>query len=131
MSGTIQTRYFVGFSTVDTSVKRTQYTDLDLIKKDLINALYTKVGERVMMPTYGCIIWDMLFEPLTADNISLIQQNVTEIVEADGRIVLNDVIVTQYDSGIQLQLDLYYQPLNLVDQFKITFDQSSLGLISQ
>jgi phage baseplate assembly protein W len=122
---TSQSRIFVGFSSVDASIKKTQFADLDLIKRDLVNNFYTRRGERVMNPTFGCIIWDMLFEPMTSDNIQLIITDCASIVAADGRVVLNDINLIEYDAGIQLQMALYYQPLNIVDQFSLNFDRRS------
>lgn len=121
-----QSRIFVGFSSVDASIKKTQFADLDLIKRDLVNNFYTRKGERVMNPNFGCIIWDMLFEPMTNDNIQLILADCSSIVAADGRVVMNDINLIEYDSGIQLQMALYYQPLNIVDQFSLNFDRRSV-----
>ena len=79
-----------------------------------------------MNPTFGCIIWDMLFEPMTPDNIQAILDDCTSIVAADGRVVINDINLIEYDNGIQLQMALYYQPLNIVDQFSLNFDKRSV-----
>ena len=118
-------RIYVGFSTVDASIKKTQWTDLELIKRDLANAFYTRIGERLMNPTFGCIIWDMLFEPMTESALAQIQENCLSIVEADGRVSVQNFNLIQYDSGIQLQIDLYYAPTNSVDAFSLNFDQKS------
>jgi phage baseplate assembly protein W len=126
MASTTRTRLFVGYSSVDTSIKQTQYTDLDLIKRDLINHFYTRKGERVMMPTFGSIIWDMIFEPMTADNVTLIVEDSTNIVQQDTRINLQSINLVQYDHGIQLQMNIYYQPLNIVEAFSLDFDRRTV-----
>ena len=118
-----QSRIFVGFSSVDASIKKTQFSDLELIKRDLVNNFYTRKGERVMNPTFGCIIWDMLFEPMVEDNIQAILTDCYSIVAADSRVTINDINLIEYDNGIQLQMALYYQPLNTVDQFSLNFDR--------
>ena len=118
-----QSRIFVGFSSVDASIKKTQFSDLELIKRDLVNNFYTRKGERVMNPTFGCIIWDMLFEPMVEDNIQAILTDCYSIVAADSRVTINDINLIEYDNGIQLQMALYYQPLNIVDQFSLNFDR--------
>jgi len=118
-------RIFVGFSSVDASIKKTQWADLDLIKRDLVNHFYTRKGERVMNPTFGCIIWDMLFEPMSDTNVALIEEDVLSIVSADGRVSVQNFNLIQLDSGLQLQLDLYYAPANIVDAFSLNFDQQS------
>lgn len=121
-----RTRLFIGYSSVDTSIKRTQYTDLELIKRDLVNNFYTRKRERVMHPDFGSIIWDMLFEPMTSDNLQLIIDDCYQIVAADGRVQIRDIKLTEYDNGLQLQIDLYYQPLDIVEVFSIEFDRRSV-----
>jgi hypothetical protein len=116
---------FKGYSTIDTTVKKTSWTDLDLIKRDLTNALYTRVGERVMNPTLGCVIWDLLFEPMTPENISIIQDNVTNIIASDGRVSITDFNLVQLDGAIQLQMNLYYAPANIVDAYTLNFEQKN------
>ena len=131
MSTTITTTYpnrmYIGYSSVNvTSIKKTQFSDLELIKIDLVNNFYTRIGERVMKPTYGCIIWDKLFEPMTDENIQEILENCTSIVANDGRVTLNDINLIKYENGIQLQMSLFYAPTNTVDQFILNFDQRSV-----
>jgi phage baseplate assembly protein W len=123
MSQSLASRIFVGFSSVDTSIKQTQWTDLELIKRDLINHFYTRRGERVMRPSFGCIIWDLLFEPMTADNVSLIVEDATNIVQLDGRVAIQTINLVEYEHGIQLQINLIYEPLNIVDTFTLDFDR--------
>ena len=40
--------------------------------------LATAPGERVMRPEFGCRIWDLLFEPVTANLLGLMAQAVRE-----------------------------------------------------
>jgi len=126
MARSPQTRIFVGYSSTDTSIKKTQWTDLDLIKRDLANHFYTRRGERVMRPEFGCIIWDLLFEPMIDENINAIVDDCRLIVGSDPRVTLNDIKVVEYDNGLQVQMDLYYPELDLVEQFKIDFDRRSV-----
>ena len=126
MARSPQTRIFVGYSSTDTSIKKTQWTDLDLIKRDLANHFYTRRGERVMRPEFGCIIWDLLFEPMIDENINLIVEDCRTIIANDPRVTLNDIKVVEYDNGLQVQMDLYYPALDLVEQFKIDFDRRSV-----
>lgn len=121
-----QSRFYIGYSSVDSSIKKTQFSDLDLIKRDLANNFYTRKGERLMNPTFGCIIWDMLFEPMTSDNIKAILDDCNTIVANDGRVTINSINLIEYDNGIQLQMDLYYTKLNTVDQFSLNFDRRNL-----
>ena len=130
MANSASNRLFVGYSSVDTSIKQTQYTDLDLINRDLINHFYTRKGERVMMPTFGSIIWDMIFEPMTADNVTLIVDDSTNIVQQDTRVNLQSINLVEYDHGIQLQMNIYYQPLDIVEAFSLDFDRRTVETTS-
>jgi phage baseplate assembly protein W len=124
-------RLFVGFSSVDSTIKGTQYQDLELIKRDLVNHFYTRKGERLMNAQFGCIIWDLMFEPMTDDIVNLIVEDATQIVQSDGRVVLKDINLVQYDHGVQLQMNLLYTPLDIVDQFSLDFDRRNLESTEQ
>lgn len=121
-----RTRLFIGYSSVDVNIKQTQWTDLDLIKRDLINHLYTRKGERVMRPDFGSQIWDLLFEPLTVDVVSAIVDDATQIVQLDNRVQLQSINLVELDHGIQLQMNLYYAPLNIVEAFSVDFDRRNV-----
>ncbi len=126
MAVSSRTRLFIGYSSVDASIKQTQWTDLDLIKRDLINHLYTRKGERVMRPDFGSIIWDMLFEPMTVDVVTQIVDDATQIVQLDNRVSLQSINLVELDHGIQLQMNLFYAPLNIVDAFQVDFDRRNV-----
>src|SRR3954471_15267969 len=54
--------------------------------------LSTVPGERVMRPDFGCAMWEMLFAPLTAGTLGLIEQSVREALERwEPRIELESV----------------------------------------
>jgi len=118
-----------GFSTVNTSSEGFVLYDLELIKQDLLNHFHTRRGERLMNPTFGTIIWDMLFEPMTEELKESIVNNVNEIINYDPRLVAQNVIVTTYESGIQIECILKYLPYNIQQSMQLRFDQSA-GLLS-
>jgi len=78
-----------------------------------------------MNPSYGTVIWDLLFEPLTDEVQNLILQNVNEIVNSDPRVQASNVVVTGYDTGIQVVVTLTYSPYNLSETLRIQFDQTA------
>jgi len=121
---------YKGFSTVSSDTENFKLYDFALIKQDLLNHFYIRQGERLMNPTFGTIIWDMLFEPLTEQTKDLILQNVNEIVNYDPRITAQDVIVTQYESGLQIECNLTYLSYNISERLQLQFDQNN-GLLSQ
>jgi phage baseplate assembly protein W len=118
-------RAYRGISTVaDPKGSYTLY-DLSLIKQDIINHLHIRQGEKLENPEFGCIIWDLLFDPLTEDLKELIAENVTEIMNYDPRVNVDSLIVSQYESGIQVECELTYKPYNISEALKFRFDQDN------
>lgn len=116
-------RFFTGFSTLGTSKSRSWVLyDLDLIKRDLLNHFHTRLGERVMRPTFGCAIWDYLYEQLTPDVVERVETEVTRIVNLDTRTEARSIKVQTHEHGIVVIVDLYYRPYDMAEQFRIEFD---------
>ena len=124
-NSTVVPQMYKGFSTVNTNTQNFILYDFELIKQDLMNSFYVRQGERLMNPAYGCIIWELLFEPLTEDIKDLILQNVNQILNADPRVQAGNVIVTPYDTGIQIECTLKYLPYNISESLRIKFDQNN------
>ena len=120
---------YKGFSTVAGVTDSFSLYDLQLIKQDLLNHFHIRLGERLERPEFGTIIWDLLFEPLTEDLKNLIAQNVTAIINYDPRIKAEQIVVTSYESGIQIECVLVYYPYNIQEAIQLRFDQEN-GLVS-
>ena len=121
---------YKGFSTVNTNTENFSLYDFELIKQDLFNHFYTRQGERLMQPEFGTIIWDLLFEPLTPEIKNLVLENINQIVNYDPRVKAENVIVTSYDQGIQVQCTLIFLPYNISQTLQLRFDQAN-GLLMQ
>ena len=102
--------------------------DLALIKQDLLNHFHIRQGEKLSDPTFGCIIWDILFEPFTPSIQEAIVDNVTSIINFDQRLSVDDVIVDTYEQGIQVECSVTYLPYDISEQLKFKFDQKN-GLL--
>jgi phage baseplate assembly protein W len=129
-TGDITPKMYKGFSTVSTESENFNLYDIALVKQDLLNHFYVRQGERLMQPLFGTIIWDLLFEPLTEQVKDLILQNVNQIINYDPRIKADSVIVTSYESGIQIECMLTYLPYNVSQALQLRFDQAN-GLLAQ
>ena len=121
-------RTYRGFSTVSPDSENFSLYDLSLIKQDLLNHFHIRQGEKLNDPTFGTIIWDLIFEPLTQDVNQLVLDNVTAIINYDPRVQANSIIVSSYQTGIQIECELTYLPYNVSEKIRFRFDQS-LGLI--
>lgn len=115
------TRYR-GFSTID-QYKKFRLTDLDLIKRDLLNNFSIRKGEKLMNPEFGSIIWNTLFEPLTADVKALIVDDIQRIVRSDPRVRMDNVLVDQFEYGLQIQIELTFLPDNYSDVLSLQFNR--------
>jgi phage baseplate assembly protein W len=123
------TKAYKGFSTISPDASSFALYDLPLIKQDLINHFHIRQGERLENPTFGTIIWDMLFEPLTEDVKQLIVKDVETIINYDPRLVADKVTVTQYDHGIQIECSLTYLPYYITEALRLRFDKDN-GLLA-
>jgi phage baseplate assembly protein W len=126
---TIVQRYR-GFSTVSKNTQNFALYDFELIKQDLLNHFYVRQGERLMQPDFGTIIWDLLFEPLTPEVQNLILQNVNQIFNSDPRIQASNIVITPYDTGLQIECSLKYLLYNLQETLQMKFDQAN-GLLTR
>ena len=120
-----RTKLFVGFSTQDSNLRNQNFADLELVKRDLMNTFFTRPGERLMMPTYGCGIWDLLFEPFDEYIKDQIVAQCEAVIATDPRVQLINTVVTQVDQGLRVQMDLLYVPWGVVTSFSLDFDQRS------
>jgi phage baseplate assembly protein W len=81
-----------------------------------------------MNPNYGTVIWDLLFEPMTPEVQDLITKNVNQIFNSDPRVRASDILITPYETGLQIQCILRYLPYNIQQNLQIKFDQAN-GLL--
>lgn len=123
-----QTKIFVGYSTVDTNSKQQQFADIPLIKRDLYNHFNTIPGQRVMMPTYGCAVWNLLFEPFDEAVKDAVVAECTKVVMSDSRVILQSITVNEFNQGLVVQMELLYQPYNVIDTFSIEFDRRAVSM---
>lgn len=120
---------YKGISTVNPDSTNAVLYDIALIKQDIINHFHIRQGEKLSDPTFGTIVWDILFEPMTEQIRSLITKNVTRIVNSDPRVTIDRVIVDDYEHGIQIECDLRYIQYNISERMRLQFDENA-GFLS-
>jgi phage baseplate assembly protein W len=113
-----------GFSTVGRN-RKFRLTDFELVKQDLINHFYIRKGEKLMNPDFGTIIWNVVHEPLTEDLKSVIVTDIKAIASYDPRLSIDNVVVTEYDQGIQVELQLRYVQTNQTNLLNLQFDNQN------
>ena len=117
-----------GLSTIGQN-KKFRLTDLELVKRDLINHFQIRKGEKLMNPNFGSIIWNMLFEPLNEDTKRIILADVNAVVSYDPRLQIDNVMLTEQQNGLQIEIELTYKPTNQTAAMNLSFDRDS-GIVS-
>lgn len=118
---------YKGFSTFNRN-KKFRVSDFELIKQDLYNHFQIRKGEKLMQPNFGSLVWNFLFEPMTEQTKTAITEDVKSVVGYDPRTKVSNVIVTQFEHGIQIEIELLYVTENLTDLVRFTFDNNSMTL---
>ena len=116
-------RKFKGFSTVDRTHGNFKLYDIELAKRDLLNEFYTRKGERLMSPTFGSIIWDLLFDPMTEETVQLIRDDCQRIVTKDPRLEIKDIGVEESDHSITVTILLNYVPTATLTDLVAVFNR--------
>lgn len=121
----IYTSKFRGYSSVGTSFLSPTRYDLDLAKQDLMNHFNTRKGERVMMPEFGSIIWDLLFEPLDDRTKTLIDEDVRQVIKNDPRWQLISVTMSEAPNALNLEVILTYLPADETVQLPLIYNKGT------
>jgi phage baseplate assembly protein W len=124
----VQTGLYKGFSSKTFQHKKTFTTrDFDIVKEDLLNHIFTKRGERVMMPKFGTRIPEMMFEPLDADTIEVITEDINGVFNFDPRVrPLQVQVVPDHDTNsINVVAELFYVELNMTNRFELNIQFNS------
>jgi phage baseplate assembly protein W len=121
----IYTSKFRGYSSIGTSFLSPVLYDLALAKQDLLNHFNTRKGERIMMPEFGSIVWDMLFEPLDSRTINLIDSDVRSIIKNDPRWLLQSVEISEGPNALNIEVTVTYLPSNETVVLPLVYDKGT------
>jgi phage baseplate assembly protein W len=115
---------FIGFNTID-QYKKFTLTDFDLIKRDFLNSLSIRQGERVGKPTVGTNIWDYIFEPMSTSTVASIQQEILRIAGLDPRIQVSNLNITSVELGVVIEMDVQTVATTEAEQLRLFFNQDA------
>ena len=113
--------YFVGFNTVDNPNPPYSLTNIELIKRDILNHFATPMGERVMMPNFGTRIYSYLFDPFDEYTKNAIIEDAVNVVKSDPRVELVNIDVYQEDQALNIIMNLLFKPESVTDNLFVTF----------
>ena len=112
-----------GFSTLQGNFSSTKVVDSELVKRDLLNAFAIRKGEKVGTPGYGSGVLDLVMEPLTEEVKNLLLEEVTSTIAQDPRVSLQQLVIEEYENGLQAQINLLYVQSNQSENLVIRFDR--------
>lgn len=115
---------FVGFSTIN-QFKKFTLVDMDLIKRDLLNAFNIQQGQLVGRPGYGTVIWNYLFENQTQETERSIVQEIERVAGGDPRLYISNVELFPQQNGILIQIELVMVPGQNAELLSVFFDQQT------
>jgi phage baseplate assembly protein W len=118
-------QFYKGFSSTDISNVNSKLYDLDIIRQDLINQFKTRKGERLMNPTFGTIIWDILMEPMTDDIYDLLSQDITKICNSDPRITPTQLNINEFEGGYLIEISVQLVGTDQSTSLVLNFNQNS------
>jgi len=95
--------------------------DVELVKMDLLNHIYTQKGTRIMMPTFGTIIPELVFEPLDEDTIDEVREDIKSVFDYDPRVeILKLGVFPDFNTNsLFVEATLLYVELDTVDDFNL------------
>ena len=96
---------------------------VDDLDRSMRIVLMTAPGERVMRPTFGCTIWDLLFEPITPNLLGLIAQAVREAIgQWEPRVEVENVVpmIDENDDGL-VRIGVVYRVKSTNDRRNLVY----------
>ncbi len=95
--------------------------NIDCIKQDLMNHIFTIPGERLHMPSWGTRIPTLVFEPNDEEVLDIITDDLTMVFNADPRVELLslDVFSLPDNNAIVALAHLLYKEFNVSEELNI------------
>lgn len=99
----------------------------ELINQDLFNHIHTIPGERVMQPSFGTRIPLLVFEPLDATTIAIVEEDLRKVFTYDPRVKLIELAVLALpdNNAIAAIVDLEYIALGTTETLRLEFPVGS------
>ena len=113
---------YIGYSSVDQITGSKRLEDVDIAKRDLMNHLQTRKGERVMNPKFGSILTELVFEPLDNRTKNEALQDITDIVNNDPRWRYLEAILNKTDEhSLEVRVRLEYIDTGTAEELFLTY----------
>lgn len=98
--------------------------DVELVKLDILNHIFTRRGERVHQPTFGTIIPDLVFEPLDEETLDSLESELRFVFDYDPRVELLDlqIIPAEDENSVTASARLLYVELDTEDLMNLNIE---------
>ena len=117
---------YKGFSTYKQQFSNSfTLSGFELAKQDLVNHFNIRKGEKLMNPEFGSIVWDALYEPLTDEIVSEIEEDIKNIIGYDPRLEAESILLEQYENGLLLELQVKYIPDQILGSLLFDFNSTA------
>ena len=126
-SNYVTAKVYRGFASNNPNARNSVLYDADIIKQDILNHFMTAKGERVMLPNFGSVIWEYIYEPLDEQTKEAIEIDAEDIISQDPRAEIVSMDVKGFENGIVLDLELMILPQNQVERMAIEFNINNLS----
>lgn len=113
--------YFVGFNTVGQPNPPYSLTNIDIVKRDILNQFATPIGSRLMLPSFGSNIFNYLFDPFDDYTKNAIIADAVRVVQDDPRVQFVSIDVFQNDQALTVALVLLFVPESVTDNLFVIF----------
>lgn len=111
-----------GFSTRNYLSKKTlNCIDIELVKEDLLNHIFTEKGSRFHMPNFGTRIPSLQFEPNDQQTLDIIKMDLKEVFNYDPRVNLLtlNVAALPNNNAILALAELFYVEFGVTDILRL------------
>ena len=120
----MQQNLYRGWSTEaarKSKTKRFLIVDIETVKQDLYNHIWTVPGERMMHPTFGTRLPLLAFEPLDEKTLKIVEEDIKNVINFEPRVKLIDFALKALPENhtIICIVDLLYLELNVQDTWRL------------
>ena len=114
---------YKGYSTLNSQFTGVKLQDIELVKRDLLNHFGIRRGEKLMNPTFGTSVHDLIMDPLTEETKNALIDEIQQVIDHDPRVELQELIVDELPqgNGIGAQVSLLYVQQNQTETMLIKF----------
>lgn len=117
--------FYSGYNTINNDFGSVRLTDVELVKRDILNHFSIVQGEKLMNPNFGTNIKTYVFEPLTPELEDMIIEEIQTVIQADPRVILENLTVQDSETGVSVAVSIQLVNSDVSEQMYITFDRNT------